>query len=72
MATAGLLPVALSFGLNTRAYSALAVHLTWGLLGGLGTGMVGRVLGVTVTTCGFVRQRGVVVGMFGAGAIRPA
>ncbi|THF87039.1 MFS transporter [Deinococcus sp. KSM4-11] len=66
VATAGLLLVALSFGLSTLAHSALALHLTWGLLSGLGTGLVGSVLGATVATRWFVRKRGLVVGMFGA------
>lgn len=66
VATAGLLLVALSFGLSTLARSALALHLTWGLLSGLGTGLVGSVLGATVATRWFVRRRGLVVGVFGA------
>ncbi|GHF36526.1 sugar phosphate permease [Deinococcus metalli] len=66
VATAGLLLVALSFGLSTLAHSALALHLTWGVLSGLGTGLVGSVLGATVATRWFVRKRGLVVGMFGA------
>lgn len=66
VATTGLLLVALSFGLSTLAHSALALHLTWGLLSGLGTGLVGSVLGATVATRWFVRRRGLVVGVFGA------
>lgn len=66
VAFAGLLLVALSFGLSTLARSPLALHLSWGLLSGLGTGLVGSVLGATVATRWFVRQRGLVVGMFGA------
>ncbi|MPY65850.1 MFS transporter [Deinococcus sp. SDU3-2] len=66
VATAGLLLVALSFGLSTLSRSALGLHLTWGLLSGLGTGLVGSVLGATVATRWFVRRRGLVVGLFGA------
>ena len=66
VATAGLLLLAVSFGLSTLARSALALHLSWGLLSGLGTGLVGSVLGATVATRWFVRRRGLVVGVFGA------
>ncbi|MEF2276905.1 MFS transporter [Deinococcus sp. YIM 134068] len=66
IATVGLLLVALSFALTTLSRSALGLHLTWGLLSGLGTGLVGSVLGATVATRWFVRQRGLVTGMFGA------
>ncbi|SMB94384.1 MFS transporter [Deinococcus hopiensis] len=63
---AGLLLTALSFGLSTQAHSALGLHLSWGLLSGLGTGLVGSVLGATVATRWFVRRRGLVTGLFGA------
>lgn len=66
VATVGLLLVALSFALSTLSRSALSLHLTWGLLSGLGTGLVGSVLGATVATRWFVRRRGLVTGMFGA------
>ncbi|WP_216318337.1 MFS transporter [Deinococcus aestuarii] len=66
VATVGLGLVALSFGLTTLSRSALGLHLTWGLLSGLGTGLVGSVLGATVATRWFVRQRGLVTGIFGA------
>lgn len=58
VAGAGLLLVAVSFALSTRVGSALGLHLTWGLLSGLGTGLVGSVLGATVATRWFVRRRG--------------
>ncbi|MFC4638246.1 MFS transporter [Deinococcus hohokamensis] len=66
VASVGLLLVALSFYLSTLARSPLALHLSWGLFSGLGTGLVGSVLGATVATRWFVRQRGLVVGLFGA------
>ncbi len=66
VAGTGLLLVAVSFALSTRVGSALGLHLTWGLLSGLGTGLVGSVLGATVATRWFVRRRGLVVGLFGA------
>jgi MFS family permease len=40
--------------------------LTFGLLSGLGTGLVASVLGPTVATRWFVRQRGLVTGILGA------
>jgi sugar phosphate permease len=40
--------------------------LLFGLLSGLGTGLVASVLGPTVATRWFVRDRGLVVGIFGA------
>ena len=40
--------------------------LLFGLLAGLGTGLVASVLGPTVATRWFVRDRGLVVGIFGA------
>ncbi|WP_245872830.1 MFS transporter [Deinococcus planocerae] len=66
VATVGLVLVALSFALTTLSRSALGLHLTWGLLSGLGTGLVGSVLGATVATRWFVRRRGLVTGIFGA------
>ncbi|MBI0445951.1 MFS transporter [Deinococcus sp. DB0503] len=66
IAVAGLLLLALSLALSTLARSALSLDLTWGLLSGLGTGLVGSVLGAAVATRWFVRQRGLVTGLFGA------
>jgi sugar phosphate permease len=40
--------------------------LLFGLLSGLGTGLVASVLGPTVATRWFIKDRGLVVGMFGA------
>jgi sugar phosphate permease len=42
------------------------LHLFWGLLVGVGTGMVTNVLGATVALRWFNQYRGVVVGIFGA------
>lgn len=66
VAVAGLVLLALSFGLSTLSRTALALDLTWGVLSGVGTGLVGSVLGATVATRWFVRRRGLVVGLFGA------
>jgi sugar phosphate permease len=51
------------------SYSITALwqlNLLWGLLSGLGTGMVGGVLGPAVATRWFVARRGLVIGIFGA------
>ena len=40
--------------------------LLFGLVSGLGTGLVASVLGPTVATRWFVKDRGLVVGVFGA------
>lgn len=42
------------------------LNLLWGVLSGLGTGMVGGVLGPAVATRWFVARRGLVIGIFGA------
>lgn len=43
-------------------------QVLWGLVAGLGTGMMANVLGVTVATQWFVERRGLVVGMLTASA----
>ncbi|MFK7692394.1 MFS transporter [Paenibacillus sp. HJGM_3] len=43
-------------------------QLLWGLVAGLGTGMMANVLGVTVSNNWFVKRRGLVVGMLTASA----
>jgi predicted MFS family arabinose efflux permease len=44
------------------------LSLTFGLIAGLGTGLVASVLGPTVATRWFVKDRGLVTGIFGAGS----
>lgn len=66
IATVGLVIVALSFALTTLVHTPLLLSLTWGLLSGLGTGLVGSVLGATIATRWFIRRRGLVTGIFGA------
>ncbi len=46
--------------------SELGFTIYWGAISGLGTGIVGGVLGATVATRWFVAQRGFVQGLFGA------
>ena len=38
----------------------------WGLVGGIGTGIISGVLGATVATRWFVARRGLIIGLFGA------
>ncbi len=44
------------------------LHLFWGVLSGVGTGIVAPVLGATVANRWFVERRGLVLGIFGAAA----
>src|ERR687890_631204 len=44
------------------------LNLFWGVLSGVGTGVVAPVLGATVANRWFVEQRGFVLGVFGAAA----
>ncbi|WP_240740933.1 MFS transporter [Deinococcus sp. Arct2-2] len=66
VATFGLLLVALSFGLSAFIQTQAHLFILWGVLSGLGTGLVGSVLGATVAARWFQTQRGLVTGVFGA------
>jgi predicted MFS family arabinose efflux permease len=66
VASAGLILIAASYAASAGVRSELALNLTWGLLSGLGTGIVGSVLGATVANRWFVTRRGLVMGLFGA------
>lgn len=70
----GLRPV-MTLGLGLIAAGLVAMltinslwqlHLYWGLIVGIGTGMLANVLGAIVSQRWFVKHRGLVVGMFGA------
>jgi predicted MFS family arabinose efflux permease len=52
--------------LSSRVSTTWQLDLFFGLLSGLGTGLVASVLGATVATRWFVKQRGLVTGIFGA------
>lgn len=52
--------------LSSRVSTIWQLDLFFGLLSGLGTGLVASVLGATVATRWFVKQRGLVTGIFGA------
>jgi sugar phosphate permease len=59
-------------GLSTLAGAAVTelwqLNLFWGVLSGVGTGIVAPVLGATVANRWFVERRGLVLGVFGAAA----
>jgi sugar phosphate permease len=59
-------------GASTLAGAAITelwqLNLFWGVLSGIGTGIVAPVLGATVANRWFVERRGLVLGIFGAAA----
>lgn len=63
---AGLALLGVSFVASASVRGLPGLYLWWGLLSGIGTGIVGGVLGATVASRWFVRQRGLVTGLFGA------
>lgn len=63
---AGLLLIAASFAASAAIHTQWQLFALWGVLSGLGTGVVGGVLGATVANRWFVRRRGLVTGLFGA------
>jgi MFS family permease len=63
---AGMLLVAGSMLVSWRMASAWELHLFWGALSGIGTGLASAVLGAAVATRWFVARRGLVTGIFGA------
>jgi MFS family permease len=63
---AGLVVVAVSMSLSAMAQNSMQLTLYFGLLSGVGTGLLGSVLGATIANRWFVQRRGLVVGIFGA------
>ena len=66
VAVAGLIVVAGSMALSAFAQNAVHLSLYFGLLSGIGTGLLGSVLGATIAARWFVKRRGLVIGIFGA------
>ncbi|MBU6334226.1 MAG: MFS transporter [Chloroflexi bacterium] len=62
----GVALIAVSSGLGALIAVPWHLYLTWGALSGIGTGIIGSVLGATVANRWFVAQRGLVLGIFGA------
>ena len=66
VATAGMLVTAVGMGLSALSRNALQLNLFFGILSGIGTGLIGSVLGATLANRWFVKRRGLVIGIFGA------
>lgn len=66
VAGVGLGIVAVSMWLSASAGDAVQLTVFFGVLSGLGTGLLGSVLGATIATRWFVARRGLVIGIFGA------
>lgn len=61
----GLLLMSLSMAGSALMTQVWQLNLIWGVVSGVGTGVVGSVLGATVANRWFIRQRGLVMGIFG-------
>jgi MFS family permease len=66
VATAGMLITAVGMFLSSLSRNALQLNLFFGILSGIGTGLIGSVLGATLANRWFVKHRGLVIGIFGA------
>src|SRR5829696_1909999 len=60
--------IGLSFLMGAAMTELWQLNLFWGVLSGVGTGVVAPVLGATVANRWFVERRGLVLGIFGAAA----
>ncbi|MFN5675992.1 MAG: MFS transporter, partial [Roseiflexaceae bacterium] len=65
-AVIGLVLIAVSAAIGTTVTNELQFAIWWGAVSGLGTGIVGGVLGAAVAMRWFVARRGLVQGIFGA------
>jgi sugar phosphate permease len=66
VAVVALLVTAAALALTSLVREVWQLVLVFGLLSGIGTGLVASVLGAAVASRWFVRHRGLVVGIFGA------
>jgi MFS family permease len=62
----GLLITAASMILSASVQQLWQLNVIFGFLSGVGTGIVGSVLGATVANRWFLKRRGLIVGIFGA------
>ncbi|MGL4609694.1 MAG: MFS transporter [Trueperaceae bacterium] len=62
----GLLITAVSMALSAMIQELWQLNALFGFLSGVGTGIVGSVLGATVANRWFLKRRGLIVGVFGA------
>jgi MFS family permease len=65
MVIVGLLLVVTSLVASARMTAQWQLFLYWGVLSGIGTGLIGTVLNATVANRWFVTYRGLVLGIFG-------
>ena len=68
LAVAGVLIIGGSTLAGAAVTELWQLNLFWGVLGGVGTGIVAPVLGATVANRWVVERRGLVLGIFGAAA----
>jgi MFS family permease len=61
----GLVIVSISLVASARMAAQWQLLLFWGIFSGIGTGLVGTVLGATVASRWFMARRGLVLGIFG-------
>ena len=66
VAPAALWLVGISMLASAYVQEPWQLAVLWGLVGGIGTGIISGVLGATVATRWFVARRGLIIGMFGA------
>jgi sugar phosphate permease len=62
----GLVVISISMGTSAMMTQLWQLNLLWGALSGIGTGLIGSVLGATVANRWFIEKRGLVTGLFGA------
>lgn len=62
----GLLLIAISGATSAAMTKLWQLDLLWGVVSGIGTGVVASVLGATIANRWFVARRGLVLGIFGA------
>jgi predicted MFS family arabinose efflux permease len=62
----GLVVIAISMATSAMMTEVWQMNLLWGALSGIGTGLIGSVLGATVANRWFLEKRGLVTGIFGA------
>jgi MFS family permease len=63
---AGLVTISASMAFSAVMTQLWQLNLLWGALSGIGTGLVGSVLGATIANRWFHTRRGTVTGLFGA------
>jgi predicted MFS family arabinose efflux permease len=66
VAAIGLVIVAVAMFLSATSTNAIQLSAFFGVLSGIGTGLLGSVLGATIASRWFVARRGLVIGIFGA------